>query len=100
MRKRRVPVEFTDWIARQNEGRTTRLTFDGFRSAIFAVQKGIDQGNPLSMPLYGFYNPDLLEESGSPDELQTSFVDDTTLLAAGDDFEETNTILTAMVERP
>ncbi|KZP22588.1 hypothetical protein FIBSPDRAFT_716931, partial [Athelia psychrophila] len=81
MRKRRIPVEFTDWIVRQNEGRKTRLTFDGFKSEVFEVWNGIDQGNPLSMPIYGFYGPDLLEESGDPDELQTVFVDDTTFLA-------------------
>lgn len=102
MRKRGVPVEFTDWIARQNEGRTTRLIFDGFSSEVFPVHNGMDQGNPLSMPLYGFYCPDLLEEGGTPDsdELATAFVDDTTLLAADFDFEKTNAKLLNRMERP
>ncbi|KZP03245.1 hypothetical protein FIBSPDRAFT_769245, partial [Athelia psychrophila] len=50
---------------------------------------GTDPGNPLSMPLYGFYGPGLLEESDNLNELQTVFVDDTTLVAAGETFEET-----------
>lgn len=54
MRKQRIPAELTDWIMRQNDGRTTRLSFDGFKLASFSVRNGVDQGNPLRMPLYGF----------------------------------------------
>ena len=32
MRRRGVPVEYTEWIRRKVEGRTTTLTFDGYTS--------------------------------------------------------------------
>ncbi|KZP26979.1 hypothetical protein FIBSPDRAFT_662264, partial [Athelia psychrophila] len=86
MRKRGVPVEITDWILRLNTGRTTVLSFDGFVSAAFDVLNGMDQGNPLSMILYGFYGPDLLKFWGDVDELQTAFMDDTTFMVAGNMF--------------
>ncbi|KZP19083.1 hypothetical protein FIBSPDRAFT_744592, partial [Athelia psychrophila] len=100
MRKRGVPVEITDWILRLNTGRTTVLSFNRFVSAAFDVLNGMDQGNPLSMILYGFYGPDLLKFWGDVDELQTAFVDDTTFMVAGNTFEENNLKLTKMIERP
>ncbi|KZP18035.1 hypothetical protein FIBSPDRAFT_692534, partial [Athelia psychrophila] len=55
LRVRGIPEEITRAIARMNQGRTTRLKFDGFTSEPIPVLSGLDQGNPLSMILYVFY---------------------------------------------
>lgn len=99
MRKRGVQVEITDWKIRLNEGHTTVLTFDGYHSEVLQVLSRMDQGNPLSMTLFNFYGPDLLNMSLDPDKLKTAFVDDTMFLAAGNDFEEMNGKLRSMMER-
>ncbi len=51
-----IPVQYTDWLRRRLEGRKTVLTFDDFKSLVFEVTNGLDQGDPLSQILYIIYN--------------------------------------------
>ncbi len=41
-----IPVQYTDWLRRRLEGRKTVLTFDDFKSLVFKVTNGLDQGDP------------------------------------------------------
>lgn len=59
MRKRGVPKKLIDWLRRKLTGRKTRLKFDDHVSALFDIISGIDQGCPLSVILFQFYNSDL-----------------------------------------
>lgn len=67
MRKQGVPRVIVDWLRRKLDGRRTRLKFDDFVSPLFDIISGIDQGCPLSVILFQFYNsdlPDLAREHG------------------------------------
>jgi len=81
MRKRGVPREYTDWIARKVLGRRTTLKFDRFESEAFPLSKGLDQGCPLSGLAFQFYNADLVDVSvpGSGEDA-VAFMDDMLLL--------------------
>jgi len=61
MRQQGVPTTYTDWIAQKIEGQTTTLAFNGFVSEPVLLQRGIDQGCPLSGILFQFYNADLID---------------------------------------
>ena len=82
--------------------RRTRLSFDDHLSTPIPITNGNNQGCPLSMMFYAFYNAGLLELSpnNSPDERQFGFVDDVALLATGSTFEATHQKLKDMMERP
>ena len=83
-------------------GRKTKLPFDNFLSNFIPTNNGSNQGCPLSMIYYAFYNTGLLEISppSAPDENQFSIVNDVALLAIGDSFRETYAKLTDMMNRP
>jgi hypothetical protein len=100
MRCRGIPKEYTDWIRTKVEGRCTVLSFDDFNTEAIRIGKGLDQGCPLSAVAYLFYNADLLEiAKGGRGESVIGFVDDTTLLAEGDDLESAFGKLTDMMTR-
>ena len=102
MRLRGVPAEYIRVTEHMLTGRKTRLSFDDFLSAFIPINNGNNQGCPLSMIYYAFYNAGLLEISpqDSKDEKQFGFVDDVALLAIGKDFTETYRKLTDMMTRP
>ena len=101
MRLRGVPVELTDWIGRRMANRKTQLSFDDYTSETFIVDNGLDQGDPFSPGGYMIYDADILDipvtENG---ENAILFVDDTTLFAIGDSYEETHKMLEDMLHRP
>ena len=102
MRIRGVPPEYikaTELILR---GQKTRLSFDDFISEFIFINNGNNQGCPLSMIYYGFYNSGLLQISppGSRNENQFGFVDKVALLAIGDNFTDTYAKLADMMTRP
>lgn len=104
LRKHGIPEEITKAITRMNKSQTTQLKFNGFTSEPIPVLSGMDQEILLSMILYAFYAADLLEPEVEPvavvdDELDSAFIDDTGLLVAGKDFEETNGKLIANMDR-
>src|SRR5205814_8574441 len=64
MRKRRIPIEITNWISSFLSGRTTRMRFNGITTEYIPTPTGIPQGSPLSPILYMLYNSDLLDIPG------------------------------------
>ena len=61
MRKRRVPSNIIRMIEAKLKERNTYLKFDDYTSGALELENGIDQGCPLSMILYLYYNADMLE---------------------------------------
>ena len=102
MRLRGVPSEYIRVTELMLTGRKTRLSFDDFLSAFIPIDNGNNQGCPLSMLFYAFYNAGLLEIShpDCKDEKQFGFVDDVALLAVGSDFTETYQKLSDMMNHP
>ncbi|KAH7918415.1 hypothetical protein BV22DRAFT_975724, partial [Leucogyrophana mollusca] len=87
MRKRGVLIEYVEWFRRRLDDRQTKLIFDSFISEIFGVGNGIDQGCPLSVIAFLFYNSDLLDIADRrKGELILGFIDDTLLAARGRSF--------------
>ena len=102
MRARSVPSEYVNLVDLMLTGRKTRLSFDDYTSNLVSINNGNNQGCPLSMIYYAFYNAGLLELSppGSKEEEQFGFVDDVALFAAGNDFTEAHETLADMMGRP
>lgn len=102
MRLRAVPAKYIRLVELMLSGRKTRLSFDDYMSDYILIDNGNNQGCPLSMIFYAFYNTGLLEISPltSKDESQYGFVDDVALLATGDTLEETHAKLSDMMIRP
>ncbi|GBE85286.1 hypothetical protein SCP_0704730 [Sparassis crispa] len=99
MHTRGVPSQIINWLKRHLEGRRTRILFNDFRSALFEIINGIDQGCPLSVILYEFYNSDLFEIAYRiPQSLALGYIDDAAIIAIGKDFEETHTILCSYMD--
>jgi hypothetical protein len=61
LRVRGVPKEHTEWMMRRLSGRHTRMKFDDFKSHLFDIDGGLDQGDPLSVITYMLYNACFLE---------------------------------------
>ena len=63
LRMRGVPEEYVNWLRIKLAGRKTRLKFDDYTTELFDILSGIDQGCPLSVFLYAFYNSDLIDSA-------------------------------------
>jgi hypothetical protein len=102
MRTRAVPPQYIQTTQLMLSDRRTRLSFDDFLSDFIPINNGNNQGCPLSMLFYAFYNTGLLELSppNSRDESQFGYVDDVALLATGKSFADTHGKLIDMMERP
>ena len=102
MRQRGVPSKYITITELMLTGRKTRLSFDNFLSDFIPINNSNNQGCPLSMLFYAFYNAGLLEISprNAHDESQFGFIDDVALLAIGNSFEETYAKLTDMMNQP
>ena len=72
MRQRGVPTKYIMVTELILTGRKTKLLFDDYLSSFIPTTNGNNQGCPLSMIFYAFYNTGLLESSppGAPDEKQ------------------------------
>ncbi|GBE89552.1 RNA-directed DNA polymerase from mobile element jockey [Sparassis crispa] len=94
MRSRGIPKEIVNWLRQRLTGRHTRILFDDFKSALFEIINGIDQGCPLSVILYEFYNSDLFEIAYRiPHSFALGYIDDAAIIATGKDYIETHEIL-------
>jgi Reverse transcriptase (RNA-dependent DNA polymerase) len=100
MKMRHVPKCFTDLANRMLSGRSTRLCFDDYISDPIPLENSTMQGDPSSMLYYSFYNAPLLETAKDRDELSPGFVDDSMMLAIGNNLAECHEKLKDMMERP
>ena len=102
MRTRGVPSQYIQMTQLMLTDRRTRLSFDDYLSNLVTITNGNNQGCPLSMMFYAFYNAGLLELSvpNSPDKQQFGFADDVALLATTWTTEEAHQNLKNMMERP
>ena len=96
-----IPHQYTAWINRRMNGRSTRLTFDDYRSQPFQVDSGLDQGDPVSGILYSIYNAgparNLIACYGEHSFL---YINDNTILTTADDFRETHEKCKDILQRP
>ena len=76
MRKRRIPIEITQWISSFLNNRTTRMRFNGINTDRIPTPTGIPQGSPLSPILYILYNSDLLDIPEEEKQLGLGYIDD------------------------
>ncbi|CDO74895.1 hypothetical protein BN946_scf184988.g2 [Trametes cinnabarina] len=87
LRLRGVPPEYVDWLKVKLAGRKTRLKFDDYVLDPFDILSGIDQGCPLSVILYAFYNSDLIDSADTADgEKAVGSMDDVALVVTGKTF--------------
>ena len=101
MRMRGVPPQIISWLREKLRGRRTRLKFDDFISDLFDIDSGIDQGCPLSVILYSFYNSPLIDSAQlALGEIPAGSMDDVALIAIGRTFAETHAKLTDFFLRP
>lgn len=75
-----VPMNLVEAISRLYDGRTTTLIFDDYRSPLINIDNGFDQGCPLSIIIYAFYNAGIARAARGKDELSPTFVDDSAYL--------------------
>ena len=78
---------------------STIISFDGFETAPIRIRNGVDQGCPLSVILYIFYNAGLLRIAQDKSELNVGFMDDITLGARHDIFPQAAAMLMDMLQR-
>ena len=88
-----------EFIAGMLEGRSMLLKFDSFTLDPISIDNGIGQGDLLSMVLYQYYNPDILNIPSQPTESAIAYVNDALILAAVKDFAMTHEILVNMMTR-
>ena len=101
MRMCGIPREITDWLREKLQGRYTRLRFDDFTSELIHIISSIDQGCPLSVILYGFYNSRLIASANCKNgETAVGSMDDVAVIATGHTFTETHQKLTTFFMRP
>ncbi|KAG2055597.1 hypothetical protein BDR06DRAFT_837018, partial [Suillus hirtellus] len=94
--------EYTDWYSKQLENCKTLLIFDDYQSTLFNVSEGVNQGYPLSLLGFIFYNTDVLQVADpNPHrgELSLGFIDNIALAATGGSYEKANGKLVNMMEK-
>ena len=99
MKHRCVPTKIIQFTTNLLQDCLTKLKFNDFTSEDIPLSNGIGQGDPLSMILYQYYNTDLLDISTGSNESAIAYVDDTILIATGDNFTKTHETLTDMMTR-
>ena len=87
MKKRWLLEKIVQFIKRLLRGRSTRLKFNDYVLDPIPINNGVGQGDPVSLPLFNYYNADLLELSTILQAL--GYVDNTMVMAIGEDYEET-----------
>ncbi len=97
---RGVPREYVDWLRIKLDGRRTQLKFDDHTSAMFEVLSGIDQGCPLSVILYAFYNSDLIDSACAANgETAVGSMDDVAMIVIGKTFPDCHSKIRQFMER-
>ena len=91
MHMRGLPAEHISWYRIRLTGRSTTLEFNDFCSLLFKIDSGVNQGCPLSVVGFLFYNADILDIPDKKNgELASGFIDDIELIARGPTFEAAN----------
>ncbi len=100
LRTRGVPREYVDWLRVKLDGRRTQLKFDDYTSDTFEILSGIDQGCPLSVILYAFYNSDLIDSACAANgETAVGSMDDVAMIAIGKTFPDCHDKIRQFMER-
>ncbi|CDO77770.1 hypothetical protein BN946_scf185041.g1, partial [Trametes cinnabarina] len=87
LRSHGVPQEYVNWLKVKLDGRKTCLKFDDYTSDPFDILSGIDQGCPLSVIFYAFYNSDLIDSADTSDgEKAVRSMDNVALVVTGKTF--------------
>ncbi|RPD60880.1 hypothetical protein L227DRAFT_488420, partial [Lentinus tigrinus ALCF2SS1-6] len=98
---RGVPPEYVQWLRVKLSGRKTRLKFDDYTSDLFDIVSGIDQGCPLSVILYAFYNSDLIDSAHTAEgETAVGSMDDVALIVTGKTFTICHGKVRKFMDRP
>ena len=99
LKMRKVPSKVVKFIHNLLKEQYTTLKFNDYVSDRIALDNGIEQGDPLSMILYQYYNADLLDIPTGANETASAYVDDAILVATAKDFKKTHDILADMMTR-
>ncbi|PSR73744.1 hypothetical protein PHLCEN_2v10434 [Hermanssonia centrifuga] len=100
LRLKGIPKEIVDWLRLKMTSRRTVLCFDDFKSSQFEIKGGLEQGCPLSVILYQFYNSELLEGANRKNgEIATGNIDDVAVVAIANNFDDTHEILRSFMTR-
>ena len=100
MRQHGVPVEHVEWLGRRLEGRQTLLMFDDYRSELFAIEDGLDQGDAQSLIAWIIYNLRILHIFRKlAKEVGLLYVDDAAALVTGANFHITHDKLRDIMNR-
>lgn len=100
MRMKGVPKIYTDWIQQKLSHRKTTINFDDFQSKPFQIHSGVDQGCPLSILLYQYYNATLVKLTNPANtKYLGGYIDNIVLAATGKTFAKSNTKVTQMITR-
>ncbi|PSR72425.1 hypothetical protein PHLCEN_2v11706 [Hermanssonia centrifuga] len=100
LRRKGIPKGIVDWLRLKMTDRRTVLCFDDFQSEQFLVESGLEQGCPLSVILYQYYNSDLLDLARKREgETATGNIDDVAIVAVADSFKRTHEILRSFMTR-
>ena len=98
MRKKGIPLEYTNWILNRLQGPHTKIQFDDFISGPLEIDNGCDQGDPTSVILYHFYNAGLIDIAKEKQaKLAPAFIDDVAFLAGGKNFAPTHAKIHSMM---
>ncbi|KAJ7639656.1 hypothetical protein DFH06DRAFT_919545, partial [Mycena polygramma] len=82
------------WLRRRFANRAGRLVFGDYTSESFRIDAGLDQGDPHSGFLHGFYNADLAEIPQP-----TNDEDDNTVVTLAYTFKRTHEMVRDLFQR-
>ena len=95
-----IPEGHVEWFERRLEGRKTSMVFDNFKSELFDIKEGIDQGDAQSLIAWIIYNHKILKIfKKSCKETSFLFVNDAAILVTGMDFADTHAKLKDVMTR-
>lgn len=91
MRDCGIPEGHMEWFGRRLEGRKTTLIFDNYRSEMFDIKEGLDQGDAHLLIELLIYNHQILKVFKKLcKETGFLFVNDTAILVKEADFDKTH----------
>ena len=98
-----IPQKYINWYKCCLNNRSTFFMFNDYQSHPFNVINGINQGCPLSLIAFIFYNSKLLNIAHPnlrKEELSLGFINNIVLVVKGSSYETANNKLKQMMECP